>query len=70
MSSPQSSRQPGAPRVADLRDVHDRVRIIRRDVASARALAGDKTLAGVRLTGALDVIDNLLRDLEREGVAA
>jgi hypothetical protein len=32
-------------------------------------LGGD-TLAGVMLRGALDVIDGLLRDLEREGLVA
>jgi hypothetical protein len=77
-SSSTSSSDPGdpdpasagaPPRVGDLRNVHDRVSILRREVASGLALLRSEDLAGGRFRNALDVADDLLRDLERFGVA-
>jgi hypothetical protein len=52
-----------------LRDVHDRVGIARADVAIAQALIGADTLGGRRLTVALEVLNDLLRDLEHDGLS-
>jgi len=59
-----------APQAGGLRDVHDRLSILRRDLASVMALMTTGSLAGVRLEAAIDLLDGLLVDLERFGVAA
>jgi hypothetical protein len=69
VSCPQNNGA-SAPRRADLRDLHDRLRTLRSDVVAAKALLRADDLAAVRLLGALDLIDGLLRDLERRGMAA
>jgi hypothetical protein len=66
-----ASAPPGVPpRRGDLRNTHDRLEVLRRDLSSAIALLRRDDLAAVRLRAALDIVDDLLRDLERFGVAS
>jgi hypothetical protein len=66
-----ASAPPGVPpRRGDLRNTHDRLEVLRRDLSSAIALLRRDDLAAVRLRAALDLLDGLLADLERFGVAS
>jgi hypothetical protein len=56
------------PRALSLTDVADRLHILRNDLASARALLPGDALGVARVNGALDVVDDLLRDLRAHGL--
>jgi hypothetical protein len=51
-----------------LADIADRLAVVRNDLASARALLPRDALGTGRVIGALDVIDDLLRDLHARGL--
>lgn len=55
-------------RPLDLRDLHARVTLARRDVSSALALTGPVSLATPRLRAVLGTLDDLLRALEADGL--
>jgi hypothetical protein len=65
----EPSGRPATP--TSVRDLHDRLQILRRDISSSIALLSQRdSLAAVRLQGALDLLDAVLADLEHDGMPA
>jgi hypothetical protein len=64
---PEPSGRP-ATRIS-VRDLYDRLSILRRDITSSIALLSRRdSLAAVRLQGAIDLLDGVLADIERDGM--